>query len=201
MLVSNVLAGVHLGLVGRGPCSPGDCFPTSASSPDISEERPRQLTCAINKPKPPTDTIRTETRPVRHEKNTASLLPHGTPVVRPAGTLESRHEGLTVNLHLGPGVLVCVDEADDLRHRPVAGRHVKRNKHDEAAHLLCGRVGIVQLGLGPVVVGADVQREAVDASLLSGRNLSGPLLLSLAIADADLPDVLDDACGENTSST
>jgi hypothetical protein len=133
--------------------------------------------------------MRAKTRPVRHEKDATSLLPHGIPVIRPAGALKRRDERLAVGpLHLRPRVLVRVHEADDLLHRPVAGRHVERDEQHEPARadLLGGGVRVVQLRLRPRVRGPDVQGEAVDAGLLGRLDLVGPLVLGLAVADADL---------------
>ena len=136
--------------------------------------------------------MRTQTRPVRHKEDPTRLLPHGIPVIRPSGALESRHERLPVDLELRPRVLVRVDELGDLLHRPAARGHVERDEqHEPAADLLGGRVRVVQLRLGPVVRGPDIEREPVDAGRLGGLDLVDPLVLGLAVADADLRCVLE----------
>lgn len=131
--------------------------------------------------------MRTNTRPVGHEEDVTSLPPHSSPVIGPTGPFKRGHERPAVDPQLGARVLVLVDDPDYLLHRPVTGGHVERDEQDEAAGvLLGGGVRVAELRRGPGVRRPDVQREAVDAGLGGRRDLGGPLVLGLAVAEADL---------------
>lgn len=145
-----------------------------------------QLTSTINNTNFVPNTMSAQTRPVRYQVDVTRLLSHLVPLIGPSRPLKSRDECLSVNLHLGGRVLVRVDQVDDMLYRPLAGCHVKRDKHDKTVNLLRCCVCIVQLGTSPIVLTSDVQSKPVNACLFGCLTFFDPLIDGLAVTDSDL---------------
>lgn len=132
--------------------------------------------------------VRPEGTPIRHQKDAARMSAHLLPVMRPARTLKGGHKRRPLDFALRRGLLELVDERHDLVDMPLAGGHVEGEEEDEMpiAGRGSGCVGMVQLRVGVVVRGADVEGEAVYAAGLGGEDLSCPLVRGLPVCQADL---------------
>lgn len=155
-------------------------------------EEGEKLTSTINQPQLLPNPMRTERTPVRHEIDTPRGLPDPGPVLSPRRPLKRRHERGPVHPTINSRVLEGINQLDHLLGRPLPlGRHVERQEEVKVGALVVpdgrGRgVGLAQLSPGVGVRGPDVEGESVDTAGLGGEDLVGPVLLGVAVCQADL---------------